>query len=235
MKKTSWVMAVLGILALVAATSCARVGEMQESAKSIPLDDAQSLQVDLRMNAGELALGGGASGLLDARFRTNVERWKAEVSYKLEGSRGVLLIEQPRHEGISWGRAENKWDVRLNDKLPVDLRAKFGAGEAKLTLGSLSLEELNLKMGVGDLTIDLTGYSQKGFEGRIKGGVGHATLYLPEKVGVRVSVHGGLGSVDAVGFNVDHRVYTNDAYGKSETRIDLDLEAGIGSLDLRLR
>lgn len=235
MKNKSRVMAVLGILALVAAASCARIGDMQESEKHIPLDAAQSLEVDVRMNAGELTLGGGASGLLDARFRTNVERWKAEVDYKLEGTRGVLLIEQQRHEGISWGRAVNEWDVRLSDKLPVNLQAKFGAGEAKLNLGSLSLEELNLRMGVGDLTLDLAGYGQKGFRGRIKGGVGHATLYLPEKVGVRVRVHGGLGSIDAVGFNVDHRVYTNDAYDKSETRIDLEVEAGIGSLDLRLR
>ena len=235
MKKNPWVIVVLVILVAAGLTACARVGEMLEITKSIPLDSAQSLQVDVRMNAGELALEGGAPGILDARFRTNVEAWKPEVTYRLEGTRGVLLVEQPRHQGISLGRAENKWDVRLNDKVPVDLTAKFGAGEAKVNLGTLILDGLSIKMGVGDLTLDLGAYNQKGFTGHIKGGVGHATLYLPQGMGVRVSVHGGLGSVDATGFKVDHRVYTNDAYANGGPTIDLDVEAGIGSLDLRLR
>ena len=235
MKKNLWVIAVLGILAAATLTSCARIGKMEEITKTIPLDGAQSLQVDARMNAGKMDLEGGATGILDARFRTNVEDWKPEVTYRLEGTRGVLLIEQPRHRGISLGRAENKWDVRLNNAIPIDLTAKFGAGEAKVNLGTLTLDRLSIKMGVGDLTLDLGGYAQKAFSGHIKGGVGHATIYLPQGMGVRVSVHGGLGSIDAAGFNVDHRVYTNDAYSKGGPAIDLDVEAGIGSLDLRLR
>lgn len=222
-------------LILAGAAACARVGDMHELNKSIPLDGAQSLDVDLRMSAGELQMGGGAAGLLEGRFRTNIEQWKPEVRYALDGVRGMLNIEQSRHNGLSWGRAENSWDVRLNDRIPVDLQAKFGAGEARLNLGTLNIHNLNLKMGVGDLTLDLSGYNQKGFSGRIKGGIGHAALFLPQNIGVRVTVHGGLGSIDASGFNVDHRVYTNDAYGKSEATIDLDIEAGIGSLDLRLR
>lgn len=235
MNKSPRVIIVLGVLAILSAAACARVGELETITKAIPLDSAQSLEADIRMNAGELKLEGGATGLLDATFRTNVERWKPEVDYRLEGTRGVLLIEQPRHEGLSWGRAENNWNIRLNDDLPVDITAKFGAGEAHLDLGRLTIKDLNLKMGVGDLTVDLTDYSRQGFSGLIKGGVGHATLYLPKGIGVRVSVHGGLGSIDATGFKIDHRVYTNDAYGSSATSIDLTVEAGIGSLDLRLR
>jgi len=222
-------------LILTAATACVKVGERHEINKSIPLDNAQSLEVDLRMSAGELQLGGGAAGLMDGRFQTNIERWKPKIQYNLDGSRGRLTIEQRRNSGFSLGRAENTWDVRLNDKIPIDLRARFGAGEAKLILGTLNIQDLDLKMGVGDLTLDMAGYGQKGFRGRFKGGIGHASLYLPQNIGVRVTVHGGLGSIDASGFNVDHRVYTNDAYGKSEATIDLEIDAGIGSLDLRLR
>lgn len=235
MRKTSITLAFLLILALSVFISCARVGEMDEVDKSVPLDNAQSVDVNLRINAGELHLEGGAAELMEGRFRTNVARWKPDINYSLFGSRGTLTIEQPRHEGIHWGRAENTWDVRLNDKVPVTINAKFGAGEARLALGPLNIQGLEIKMGVGDLTLDLAGYSQKGFSGRLKGGIGHALLYLPEKVGIRVSVDGGLGSIDAQGFRVDHHVYTNDAYGKSDVTIDLKVEAGIGSLDLRLR
>jgi hypothetical protein len=235
MRKTSFALAFLLILALSIFSACAKIGEMKEVNKSIPLDSAQSVDVNLRINAGELRLEGGAAELMEGRFRTNVERWKPDISYSLFASRGTLTIEQPRHEGIHWGRAENRWDVRLSDKVPVNINAKFGAGEARLTLGTLDIQGLEIKMGVGDLTLDLAGYNRKGFSGHLKGGIGHATLVLPENAGVRVSVDGGLGSINASGFRVDHHVYTNDAYGKAAVNIDLSVEAGIGSLDLRLR
>jgi hypothetical protein len=235
MKKTPMIIAFLSALALVAFTSCARIGEMEEISKSVPLDSAQSVDVNLRMSAGELRLEGGASALMEGRFRTNVERWQPVVDYRLNGTSGSLSIEQPRHERIHWGRAENRWEIRFNDKVAVDLSAKFGAGEAKIVLGTMNIKGLEIRMGVGDLTLDLAGYKQKSFNGWVKGGVGHASLYLPENVGVRVSVDGGLGSINASGFRVDHHVYTNDAYGKSDVTIDLKVEAGIGSLDLRLR
>jgi hypothetical protein len=212
-----------------------RVGEMEETTKVLPLGEARSVRVETRMSAGELRLGGGAPGLLDARFRTNVESWRPEVNYSLEGSRGLLRIEQPRRRGVSWGRAENKWDIRLTDQVPLEIEARFGAGQADLSLGELDLQGLNIDMGVGDLTLDLAGYSGGGFSGRVKGGIGHGALYLPRDVGVRVTVEGGLGSIDAVGFLVDHRVYTNEAYERSGTKIELRVEAGIGSLELRLR
>jgi hypothetical protein len=235
MRKTSFSIAFLLILALTVFTSCARVGEIREESKSVPLDNAQSVDVRLRMSAGELRLEGGAPGLMEGRFRTNVERWQPRVDYRLNGTTGILDIEQPRRPGIHLGRTDNSWDVRLNDSVPIDLAATFGAGEAKVVLGTMNIKGLEIKMGVGDLTLDLAGYNQKSFRGLVKGGIGHATLYLPEKVGVRVSVDGGLGSIDAQGFMVEHHVYTNDAYGKSDVTIDLKVEAGIGSLDLRLR
>ncbi|MCJ7610928.1 MAG: toast rack family protein, partial [Candidatus Aminicenantes bacterium] len=88
-------------LILAVATACVKVGERHEINKSIPLDNAQSLEVDLRMSAGELQLGGGAAGLMDGRFQTNIERWKPEIQYNLDGSRGRLTIEQRRNAGFS--------------------------------------------------------------------------------------------------------------------------------------
>ncbi len=235
MKKSPMAIAFLLVLALAAFTSCARVGEMREENKSVPLDNAQSVDVHLRMSAGELRLEGGAPGLMEGRFQTNIRRWQPRVDYRLNGTTGILDIEQPRRPGIHLGRTENTWDVRLNDSVPIDLAARFGAGEAKVVIGAMNITGLEIKMGVGDLTLDLAGYKQKSFRGLVKGGIGHATLYLPENVGVRVTVDGGLGSINASGFRVDHHTYTNDAYGKSDVTIDISVEAGIGSLDLRLR
>ena len=68
----------------------------------------------------------------------------------------------------------------------------------------------------------------------INGGVGSGTIYLPADVGVRAKVQGGIGSVNVRGLSKQGGVYTNDAYGKSPVTIDIDINAGIGSLDLRV-
>ena len=65
--------------------------------------------------------------------------------------------------------------------------------------------------------------------------MGSAKVYLPENVGVRVEVDKGIGSVDARGMRKSGSIYTNDAFGEAEITIDVRIDAGIGSISLRLK
>ena len=87
----------------------------------------------------------------------------------------------------------------------------------------------------GELTVDLSGEQKQNLEVVIDGGIGSATLYLPRHIGVRVRVDGGLGSVNARGMNKKGNVYTNETYGKTDVSIEIDIDAGIGSIDLELK
>jgi hypothetical protein len=88
-------------------------------------------------------------------------------------------------------------------------------------------------MGVGEVALDLRGPHASGFPVKIDGGVGSAKLLLPSEVGVQVKVDGGLGSVNPRGLEKRSKgVYVNDAYGRSPVTIEVDIDAGIGSLDL---
>ena len=104
-----------------------------------------------------------------------------------------------------------------------------------IDLNSLKLSRLDIHMGVGNLNLDLTGPRTENLIGRIKGGVGRAEIDLPSEIGVRVRIEGGLGSIHGPGLIREDRYYRNSAYGKTATSIDLDIEAGIGSIDLRLK
>jgi len=111
----------------------------------------------------------------------------------------------------------------------------FGAGEGDLDLRGLDLESLDIDMGVGDLTVDLSSQPEQDLEVTIDGGIGSAKVYLPENIGVRVDVDKGIGSVHAQGMIKRGNTYTNEAFGKTETTIDITIDAGIGSIDLRLK
>src|SRR5215211_2217074 len=121
-------------------------GPEQHESRSIDLDKSERVRMELKMPVGELSVRGGAQKLLDADFTYNVAEWKPDIRYSSSGGAGDLILEQ-RGPTSSSGNAKNRWDLRFNDKVPLDLRVEFGAGEAKLSLGSLSLRTVDFQMG----------------------------------------------------------------------------------------
>jgi predicted membrane protein len=111
---------------------------------------------------------------------------------------------------------------------------QMGAGESDLDLDSLSLTGLSLQMGAGKTTVDLTGDYAQDFDASIKGGVGEATVLLPSEVGVRAKAAGGLGTINAEGLQQEGNSYVNDAYGESEVTLEVDVQGGIGEINLEV-
>ncbi|MBA2534916.1 MAG: hypothetical protein H0V21_07880 [Rubrobacter sp.] len=212
-----------------------QVGKMQRESKSVDPKNAQFSRAQLKMGAGELTLTGGADQLMEADFSYNVAEWKPKVSYDVSGDEGELILKQGSSDGSGLsGEARNEWDIRLNDEIPTDLVVQMGAGENDLDLDSLTLMGLDLQMGAGKSTVDLTGDYAKGFEASIEGGVGEATVLLPSKVGVMAKAEGGLGKINAEGLKKVGDSYVNDAYGESDVTLNVDVQGGVGEINLEI-
>src|SRR5918998_6352507 len=212
-----------------------QVGKMQRESKSVAPKDAQSARAQLKMGAGELNLTGGADQLMEGDFTYNVPDWKPKVSYDVSGDEGELVVRQGDAEGFNLGgEARNEWEIRLNDDVPTDLVVQMGAGESDLDLDSLTLTGLNLQMGAGKTTVDLTGDYAQDFEASIQGGVGEATVLVPSMVGVRVRADGGLGKINAESFQREGDAYVNDAYNDSEVTLNVDVQGGVGTINLEV-
>lgn len=235
MNITKHIYLIIAPFLIVILPACVPVGELQEDTHTIELGEAESVDVTIDMAAGELRIQGGSKALLEGAFHYNVDKWKPDISYRILGKQGVLKVHQGKVSGIPAGEGKNSWDIYLNEKVPIEMRVNFGAGEGRLDLRGLVLKSLIINMGVGDLNVNLTGVHAQDLDVRIDGGVGSATVYLPRNQGVRVGVDKGIGSVSAVGFNKRGSMYTNDAYGESGVTIDVQIDAGIGTIDLRLR
>ena len=213
-----------------------QVGKMRSESESVDPKDAQSVRAQLKMGAGELNLTGGADGVMEADFSYNVAEWKPEVSYDVSGDEGELVVKQGGSEGSDLtGEARNEWDIRLNDELPTDLVVQMGAGESDLDLDSLTLERLKLQMGAGKTTVDLTGDYAQSFDSSIQGGVGEAKVLLPSEVGVKAKAQGGLGKIDAgEGLKRVGDAYVNDAYGESDVTLNVEVQGGVGEINLEV-
>jgi N-terminal domain of toast_rack, DUF2154 len=211
------------------------VGKLQRESKSVDPKDAQSSRTQLKMGAGELNLTGGADQLMEADFSYNVSDWKPRVSYDVSADEGELVVKQGGAGGSSLsGETRNEWEIRLNDEVPTDLVVQMGAGESDLDLDSLSLTGLKLQMGAGKTTVDLTGGYAQGFNASIQGGVGEATVLLPSEVGVKAKAEGGLGKINAEGLKRVGDSYVNDTYGESDVNLSVDVQGGVGEINLKV-
>jgi hypothetical protein len=223
----------LGVSCLLL-TACARdwgpPGPERTDTRSIELDNSEEVRVDLKMGAGELRVDGGADKLMEGRFTYNRLRLRPEVSYTASGSRGHLRVEEPSHVGTATNRYV--WDLRFNNHKSLDLDVNCGAGESRLDLGDLTLRRVNVEMGVGELKMDLRGAPKNDYEVNVRGGVGEATIYLPENVGIDAHVEGGIGGIHAPGLQKRDGRYVNDSYGRAKTTVRLDIEGGIGAINL---
>lgn len=206
-------------------------GPMETETRSVDLAGAESVRVELQMRAGELNLTGGADNLMDGEFSYNVPQWKPEIDYRVTGTVGRLKVEQPSGT-VHVGDANNEWNLRLNNDVPMELNLEMGAGRATLTLGELSLSRVEVKGGAGELTMDLSGDWKRDLDVQIKGGVGRVTVRLPREVGVEVSARGGIGAVHAHGLERRGRTYVNDAFGQSDVTVRVDVKGGIGEINL---
>jgi hypothetical protein len=246
MQMARYVVAVLSIIMMAAtavlAGACGtqpggeqKVGKMQRESKSVDPENAQTARAKLEMGAGELDVTGGADRLMEGEFSYNVADWKPKVDYDVSGDTGELHVEQGSGEDVRLGgNARNEWDIRLNDEVPTDLVVDMGAGESNLDLDSLTLTGLDLQMGAGKTTVDLTGDYAQAFDASIEGGVGEATVLVPSEVGVKVKAEGGLGKINAEGFQRDGQAYVNDAYGDSDVTLNVDVRGGVGQINLEV-
>lgn len=204
---------------------------LQQANQSVALEGAEQVQARIEMGAGELNISGGADSLADTTFVYSDANEKPEVDYTVNDNKGHLLIQQP--DAVATGvNGHNEWQINLNETVPLDLAISLGAGKSNLKLGNLTLNQLDVNAGASDLELDLRGDWQQDMTAQIEGGVGKLTLYLPQNVGVRVNADQGIGSINTRGLQENGRAYVNDSYGASDVTLELNVEAGLGEINL---
>ncbi len=141
------------------------------------------------------------------------------------------MIEQPGHANAT-NNVFYKWDLHFNDKLPIDLVAHLGAGEAHLNLGTMNLRSLEVNMGVGQVELDLRGNPTRDYNVEINGGIGQAVVHLPSSVGIVATAAGGIGNIEVHGLEKRDGRWINAGHEHSAVTIHLDVKGGIGNITL---
>ena len=108
------------------------------------------------------------------------------------------------------------------------------AGESKVNLRNTSVPAVIFNLFTGEASLDLSGKWHNDLEANIKGGIGELEIKVPYDTGVRIAVSGLIGEVNIPFFERNGKIYTNGQYGKSKYTLYLNVEAGIGQIDVKM-
>jgi hypothetical protein len=205
-------------------------GPMQHDHIYLDRGSVDRANVQLDMGAGEMDVTGGASKLLDGTIDYNVRGWEPIFTHDVNGNHASIELKQPEHVHVG-GNVHYRWNLQLNNDVLFDLISNCGAGRARLNVGDLKLRNVEVHMGAGQVDLDLRGNPTRDYDVSVRGGVGQATIWLPQNVGIWAEAHGGLGSITVTGLNkTNGGHWQNDLYDKAKVNIRLTVEGGIGEI-----
>ncbi len=266
MKKSKSVLWLIIVVAVFVSWGCATmdissekhtVGELKNERQIVDVGDAQQVRAVVKIEKGDLEISNGTEALVTADFMYNVAAWKPEVTYSVADGLGRLTIRQPNTErALVRSDTRTKWELMFNEQVPLDLRLECGNGSSYVNLGKLRIETLDVQLGVGDMTLDLSGNEslrhvefdvatgnvtlnldgawQKDVNINFQGGVGQTTLRLPKDIGVRINVNQALGRLSTRGLLKQENSYVNAAYGTADVTLEVNIQAGVGDIVLEV-
>jgi N-terminal domain of toast_rack, DUF2154 len=217
-------LALMVILLMVSGCTTVEVGELQTESRSVELENADSVDVELDMSRGEMNIAGGADKLLNAEFRYNVAAWKPEIEYNVIEGQGKLIVRQPRLEGIVGPNARNEWDLAINEDIPMDLRIDMSSGNCDFNMDSSLLKTLEIDSSSGNVDATLIGNQSLLQEVNIDMSSGAASLDLS---GDYPSLS--MMTIESSSGNVDADLNGNYS---SLSSVDIDLSSGNAFIDL---
>ncbi len=132
------------------------------------------------------------------------------------------------------GASESK--VRFSRPNPVDCDAlTFEVGAADFTasdLGNSNCRTMSFHGGVGDVTLDFGGAWRAPADASVKIGIGSLKILLPRDLGVAITLNRFLASFDHDGFTKRGGVYYSDNYASARVRLNLDVHAAFGGIEV---
>lgn len=120
-----------------------------------------------------------------------------------------------------------------NPETVDDLRVTAGAAHLKLTgLGNARFREMTFRGGAGDFELSFDGAFTGQARVYVESGMSKVVIRVPDKVGTRVDLTGGLASTRLTGFRQSGQVFTNGSYGQAREQLIISVTMGVGELVL---
>jgi N-terminal domain of toast_rack, DUF2154/Cell wall-active antibiotics response 4TMS YvqF len=195
------------------------------SARQLSGEERQ-LDVALQYGAGRLKVEPASGGFLyRMEMRYDERAFTPLTEYDRDSGRLRLGVESNRRRGESTRvDREQRATIALTPDVPMELELEFGAGEAEVELGGLSIRDVQIQTGASETRISFSEPNRvEARTVRVEAGAAELTVTgLGNARAERLEFEGGLGET------------TLDFGGEWRKDASVSIEMGVGSLTLRL-
>ncbi len=146
-----------------------------------------------------------------------------KIDFALKGKTNNINIDDDNH---------NKVNLKLNPEVIWDMNFEFGAGKADFDLSQYKIKNLSIKTGLTETDVKL-GDKTDNLDVKIESGLTDIEFQIPESVGCRIDIDGGLNDKDFEGFIQKNGHWETPNFDKSTKKINLKFEGGLQSLKVR--
>lgn len=237
-RRSPWLMplvtavVLVGIVAAAVLMPGARIGPVAATF-SQPLEGVTSAEVEIDFGAGRLEVGSlpaDSPNLAEGKGNPGLEQ-----DFQLRNGTGDLRLRISGRTAV-WPFTEGglRLEADLHPTIPLDLAVKTGASVADLDLTDLKVTRLRLETGASrvDLRLPATAGTT---EALVKAGAARVTITIPIGVAARISESTGVGSfeIDQSRFPKVGGVYESTGYATAANRVDLRVESGVASVEVK--
>ena len=227
------VAALAGAVWLTAAPS--RFGAEQTLEISHPLDDAERATIHLERGAGRIIVDaladstdlveGVAHHLKGETIREDYDKVGDEAIFSLT-SQNLFAQFTPQSS------ASPAWELSLNPRPDLALRADLGVGEFSFDLSDMNLDEVVIDFAVGSTTVTLPKSGNYTLD--VDGAIGQIIIEVPRGAAVRIDPDTALvGSDFPASYREEGDAYISPGYDEAESYAEITVDLAIGSVEVR--
>jgi hypothetical protein len=200
---------------------------------SIPLEGAQKVRIKIGHGAGRLNIHAGtaAGTLMEGDFGGGLD-----YSSHREGDGVKIKMRVPDQIfPFRWTPGFTlDWTFVLARDVAFELDFDTGAGESHLDLTELMVKDIQLKTGASATVINLPSNAGQ-TRVSVEAGAASVQIHVPSGVAARIRSRGGLSTIDVDQGRfplIGPQVYQSTDFETSENRVEMDLQMGVGSIQV---
>lgn len=198
-------------------------GALKEYRETIDMSDKykaeEPIKLDLEMKMAKGVLDSTGEKLVDAKFSYNSEALKPEF----KADEDEISIRNSL-EGYSLSKAVNYWDVKVTDKVPLEVEIRADASEVKLNTGHMQIKSIDAELNASSAKMYFDEQSKI-----------NADKFKLNSDASSVDIYGaGNLSFDAMDIDADASKVAFDLRGFSKKNGKVRIDANASSVKLRL-
>lgn len=191
-------------------------------------ENAVKARIIIETGAIDLHLSSSSDKLIDGSLKSRYA--EPDLTLSEENNIVTATLKTTKNIGFIWG--SNTLDVKITNKIPVELIINSGASSLNLDTSEIALDGLEINAGASSINLKI-GKIMNNSALNIKSGASSINIDLPSNIGFEIVAKSGLSSKEINNFNqIDNNTFKNKNFDTSQIRAKLNIDAGASSIKI---